>query len=72
MSTYTLGTPEMLAHVIRELPERYEMSLTPTDMEVIVTVLAAQAGFVEISEDMQDRAASMFANIAEMLGIEGV
>lgn len=71
-NTYTLGTSEMVDHMIRELPDQYTMSLNPEDMRVLIMVLGAQAGFFYISEDMQARAVDIFSSIAETLGIEGI
>ena len=72
MESFTMGTEEMVAAVVAALPERYEMTLTPTDMTPLVWALAAQAGFIELDDDMADQAVSIFSSIAETLGIEGI
>jgi hypothetical protein len=72
MNSFTMGTEGMVRAVVTSLPERYDMSLTPTEMAPLLWALAAQAGFVEVPEDMAEEAVSLLSGIAETLGIEGV
>lgn len=75
MTSFTMGTQEMLQEMLGKLPDVYQVSLNRSDMESLVWYLATSVGFIstdEIPEDIQERAEGLFSSIAETLDIEGI
>jgi hypothetical protein len=70
--SYTMGTQEMIEHMVTELPDKYLMELNQSDMETLIWGLGAHVGFVTPDDAMQDRISSLFSSIAETLEIEGI
>jgi hypothetical protein len=75
MQSFTMGTSEMVNAMVESLPDVYTVSFNKGDMEALVRVLSTVAGFTsleDMTEEMRDKATSLFSSIAETLHIEGI
>lgn len=75
MQSFTMGTTDMVTAMVDNLPDKYEMTLNRGDMEALLWVLGSIVGFYnpgDLTEEIEERAVSLFSSFATTLDIEGV